>query len=554
MSFRRSRDAVLRAVGRLRELGGRNWLELAALAAIAIAAIVHSRSYAGATIDDAFITFRHSWNFLHGNGLSCNPGERVEGTSSLSFALLMVVPIALGADPYYVAKLLGSVAFAACAVAAYFGVRACTRDPAGRLLGVGAAVLVAASSELAFHSQTGMETVPYASLVAVALALQFAALAQAGSSATWATVFGVAALVRPEGCLFFFLAFAINCIFRGRTPGAVEVAKRELVRFAVVFGPWLAFRLFYFRAWLPNSVVAKGGHAGALFHSDWPTVVERLSHGPGAALVRDYAQGHTLASALLVGTLLLARTRQAGVTALSFALGCAALAVWSDGDWMPHARLLTPSIAPLAIGAALGLRGFFFHEEQRTRWGHLPSYALSAVALWLMLSSAKKRLEVENVNFVNLPRLREMGRRLAPLAREDDVVATEIAGILPYYWGAPTLDMLGLCDEHIARHGKPAPLGSGREDVAYVAAKRPTFYAFNLVSEAARLYSRPAFAPYRGEYALLQFPYRYLQPLNALPITLFVRKDRKDLDSLLGATGGRLIEPEAELKRLGYLN
>lgn len=548
------REPVSRFATALRGLGWKDWLEFALLATIAVAAIAHGRTYASATIDDAFITFRHSWNLLHGDGLTCNVGERIEGTSSSLFAVLMAVPIALGAEPYATAGLFGSVAFAACSVAAYSAVRASIRDESSRALSLGAAALVAASSQLAFHSQTGMETLIYASLVAIALAQQLRESSEARPSGAWATVFGVAALLRPEGFLFFFVAFAIGWVGRGRTPDALAAAKRELKRFALVFGPWLAFRLVYFGAWLPNSVVAKGGHTAWLLHGDARTLLRRLAESPGAALLSGYVRAHALASLLLVGTLLLKRTRQAGITALAFALGCGALALWSGGDWMPYDRLLTPSIAPLAVAAMLGLRGLFFHAEQRTRFGHLPSYALTGLGLWLMLSSAQSRLDIESVRFVDLERVREMGKRLAPFARPDDLVATEIAGILPYYWGTPTLDMLGLCDAHIARSGTPTPRGSGRVDVAYVAARRPTFYAFNVASEAARFYVEPAFANYRREYAMLQFPYRFLQPLQALPLTIFVRKDRKELDSLLRAVGGKLIEPEAELKRLGYLN
>ena len=548
------REAVPRAVWALATLGWKVQVGYLVLTAVAVAAVMHARSYSGEIIDDAFITFRYSWNLVHGNGLTFNPGERVEGTSSSPFALLIAVPLAMGRDPYRAAALLGSLAFAACCWAAYLGVRACVRDESGRLLGLSAALLVASSAQLAFHSQTGLETLLYASLVAFALALQLADSASNHAQPTWATVFAVAALVRPEGFAFFLLAFAIGCAFRGRAPGAIKRAQLELARFAIVFGPWLLFRRLYYGAWLPNSVLAKGGHMGWLLHSTVRAALLGVVDGPGGTLLKDYAQSHILASALLVGTLLLKQTRQAGVTVLAFTLGCAALAVWSDGDWMPFDRTLTPCITPLAMGAALGLRGLFFHAEQRTRVGHAPSYALTALALVLMVLGARTRLAVESKRSVDLARVRRMGERLAPLARKDDLLATELAGILPFYWQTKTLDMAGLCDAHIAANGTPTRSGAGRKEVEYVSARRPTFYAFNLVSEAADFYTQPAFTHYHEEYALLQFPYRFLAPLKALPLTVFVRKDRKELAALTRAVGGRLVDPGAELKRLGYLD
>jgi arabinofuranosyltransferase len=547
------RRACRRVLGALTEPGWKTWFDYATLIAIAAVAIVHSRSYSGVVIDDAFITFRHASNLIHGQGFSCNPGEHVEGTSSLLLALLMAFPLLVGADPYRSAALLGSVTFAACCWAAYVGVRACTRDESSRVLALGAALLVASSSRLAFHSQTGMETLLYASLVAAAVALQLAASARERPTPAWAGVFGVAALTRPEGFAFFLLALAIGCVRRGRSPGALGLAQAELKRFCLVFGPGLLFRLAYFGSWLPNPVLAKGGHLDWLFHSAASAAFERLAHGPGASLLVGYAQNHPIASSLLVGTILLDRTRQAGVTAVTFAIGCAGLAVFSDGDWMPYDRLLTPSIAPLAMGAVLGLRGIFFHSEQRTRWGHLTSHVFATAALLLMVARARAPLDTESVRLISLERVREMGRRLAPLTREDDLVATEEVGILPYYWGARTLDMLGLCDKHIARAGKPTSLGIGRADLAYVVAQRPTFYAFQSASEAARFYTQAGFASHQPEYALLQFPYHFLEPLKALPLTILVRRDRKDLSALTHAVGGRLLEPSAEFRRLGHL-
>jgi hypothetical protein len=293
---------------------------------------------------------------------------------------------------------------------------------------------------------------------------------------------------------------------------------------------------------------------GWLSHSTARLMLEHLLHSPSATLLEGYARSHPFASALLFGTFLLDRTRRAGVTALCFTAACAGLLLWSDGDWMPYDRLLTPCAVPLATAAVLGLRGLFFHDEQRSRWGHLPSYVFAGLASAAMWVTSPARLDIESVRWVSLERMRAMGERLAPLARQGELVATEYAGILPYYWRAPTLDMLGLCEPQIAKLGTPQPFGIGRKDVPYVVAQRPTFYAFNLASEAAAFYEQPAFADHRDEYALLQFPYRYLEPLEALPLTLFVRKDRKGVTGLARSVGGQLVDPGAELKRLGYLH
>src|SRR2546423_1137519 len=46
---------------------------------------------AACLFDDAMISMRYAWNFVHGNGLVWNPGERVEGfTNPLMVAVMAV--------------------------------------------------------------------------------------------------------------------------------------------------------------------------------------------------------------------------------------------------------------------------------------------------------------------------------------------------------------------------------------------------------------------------------------------------------------------------------
>jgi len=127
-----------------------------------------------------------------------------------------------------------------------------------------------------------------------------------------------------------------------------------------------------------------------------------------------------------------------------------------------------------------------------------------------------------------------------------------MAGILPYYWGAQTLDIYGLCDPHIAEHGKVMPLGIGRFDPSYLVAQQPTFYAFEFSFLAADFYQLPVFAPHRAEYYMLQYPYGYLGSTAFEPPVLLVRKDRPEVERVAQALGARLVEVGPELRRMGF--
>ena len=542
-------------IHRWRRLGWADWSTGAALAVIAVAAVLHSREYAGAVIDDAYITFRHALNLVRGHGLTCNPGERIEGTSSAFYALIMVVPIALGVDPYRAAALLGSLAFAGCSVSAYLAVRACIQDGYSRLLGVCAAALVAASPVLALHSQTGMETLPYCCLLAWGWWLHLRAVAGGRASSAWPLVLAAAGLMRPEGFAYFLLLWTAGGLARWRRQELWSLVRVELLPFLGVYVAWLLLRYAHFGSLVPNSVLAKSGHAARYAALSAGPALRRLLDGPGTLLLSEYARAHVFTSLFLIGALLLRRGRYAAVLAVGFALLSGAAIAWNDGDWMPYRRLLTPALVPFAVCVALGLRGFLFHREQRSFLGHVPSLVLGGLALVAVIGVGREHPSLTHTSLVDGVRLREMGQRLATLARPSDRVASEEGGVLVYYWGIPAVDMYGLCDAHIARRGNPQPLGAGRADPAYVIAKRPTFFVFDRIGRAAVYYQHPAFAPDRHAFFALRFPRDYLATYSVGgPPVLFVRKDRPNVSAVAQALGARLVDAGEELRRAALLH
>jgi len=526
---------------RARQLGRPRLLAGAVLALVAIVAMVHAHVYAGVVIDDAFVTYRHALHLVHGQGFTCNVGERVEGTSSALFALFMALPIGLGADPYRLAAHLGSLLFAGSTVLAYLVVRTVLGDRRSHLVGLGAAALTAASARLAFHSQTGMETLAYSTLLLAGFWLHLRTIEGDQRGTAWAFVMGVAACTRPEGVCFFVLLFLLGAVRRCRVPAVWRQLLRELGSFLVVWGTLVAFRLLYFGRLMPNSVHAKRGATDWAWSVSPIAAVSGLLHGTAAQTFYGYLRSNLLATALLCGTLLLSATRYAGIVIAAMTLGCAATLVWNGGDWMPYDRLLAPCVPLLAVGVALGLRGLLFHDEQRGRLGHGPSILATLAIFGLLCWHDGQPLDKEQVGAVELADARHLGEELSRLRRPDDVVASEMAGILPYYWGAPTLDLFGLCDSYVAEHGKVQVLGTGRIDHAYVASHRPTFYAFESVGMAASFYQGDFFIPYRNDYDLLEFTFGFFKSDRVAPIVM-VRKDRPQVEELARAMGARLTD------------
>jgi hypothetical protein len=65
------------------------WRERAVIAILLLLTLAARLVPGPRTIDDAFITFRYAGNIVHGVGFVYNPGERVLGTTTPVYALLI---------------------------------------------------------------------------------------------------------------------------------------------------------------------------------------------------------------------------------------------------------------------------------------------------------------------------------------------------------------------------------------------------------------------------------------------------------------------------------
>ena len=100
--------------GRLREIAA-----VVALAALVGFAVYQVHMFWSNGFDDAFITYRYADNLRAGNGLVFNPGERVEGTSTFLFTIMLSGVMAFGAEPHLWARIFGGASFCMLVVVTY---------------------------------------------------------------------------------------------------------------------------------------------------------------------------------------------------------------------------------------------------------------------------------------------------------------------------------------------------------------------------------------------------------------------------------------------------
>jgi hypothetical protein len=255
---------------------GPRWIPVAAFvvaAALGAAFFLHVRFFN----DDSLITIRYAENLARGNGLVYNAGEKVLGTTTPLWALLLAGVAKIGVDPVAAATWIGVLAFGWTAAATTLVFRNRGARTAAQIL---AAALVATSPVLLTWAGAGMETSLYVASLAT-----FVWLFESQRWRALGFVGGAMVLIRPDAGLVLMAAAVVEKM-RSRAP-LFGTFVRVLPGFAVVVVPWIVGAWLYYGSPLPNS-----GFAKRMQVEDWGTY--------GAALGRAlWAVGPLLAFAFV---------------------------------------------------------------------------------------------------------------------------------------------------------------------------------------------------------------------------------------------------------------
>ena len=401
--------------------------------------------------DDSFISFRYARNLVAGDGLTWNPGERVEGYTNFAWVLMMAAALRAGLPVEAVARVLGVVSglFVLAAVA----LLASRRRPPWRWTVWIAPTALAAHGSFAAWSTSGMETTFFTALVVGAV---LAYLRESGerSERPWlsALLLAAAGLTRPEGALFIAALGACHL---------VEVAgRRRTVRSLLFWGACcvaplavhLLWRHHYYGFWLPNTFHAK---------------VEGWAFGRGLSYLllfhRTYQIGWFLPLALLAVAV---RRRRDLLVASALAAPYLIYVAAIGGDRL-ELRFLVPVLPLLYWLVAEGIAWLAEGPLARPAGRRLGLVAAGLVAATLVGVTAwggRRRVpQEERGGTASLSVIRnyarnrvEDGRYLRGLIErgelpDDLTVCVGGAGAVPYYTRWPTVDRRGLNDVRIAR-------------------------------------------------------------------------------------------------------
>jgi hypothetical protein len=440
-----------------------------ALIAPIVLCVVHALLFTGYFLDDAYISFRYARHLAGGLGLTFNAGEQVEGYTNFAWVLLLAAGERMGIPSALLAPPLGLI----CLIGLIVTTVRLTRSLAGPLsgplasakaqglrAGVIAGSIVAVFSGTAFYGTTGLETILFAWLCA--LALHACVRRQALRLAGWSLL---AVLTRPEGALVACLCLArlwLASRERGAEHAAAHAGGRPSPRrlgaacalLGAGVGGYLAFKLSYFGGLLPNT-----------FHAKTPDPISGLRYVATAAWP-------------LLGIAVWAAVRARGEARVVAALfvPCVAAVAWEGGDWMPAGRLLVPFVpwigaaADASLWTALTARARPFEGHDKPQLGFA-----SAIAALLMFAVPQavqsSRLAASSRNTVQADEARaEVFRGL--LNERVHVVAAHDIGLLGEVMrDAVIVDLGGLVDREIGR--LPGGYGAKHPSAEYLERRRP---------------------------------------------------------------------------------
>ena len=423
-------------------------LLILALANFAVISFYYSKF----TWDDAYITFRYARNFAEGNGLVYNIGDHVEGYSNFSWLLLLSLSYRLGIDMILAAKVL---ALCSAALTIIFMTALTRRYVKNSLLQGAPAFLLLLTYGFAAYTMSGLETVFFMCLLTAGAYFFAKGHDESPSRVDIASsvIFGIMALTRPEGILFFGFFILLKLVllrrafFSWRNIGAVALG-------VLPFAAYFLFRIFYFGSLVPNSVIAKScvGIVPFIFG-----IVKGIRY-TGLFLFSPIML-------LILVPIALGHRRIAREPALLMISGFLVLATLAytvyGGDWMSFFRLyihLLPLILALGI---VCLDSIVPSPSLSSRPAQNAAFAHSQwlfIIIALVLLGAATVWNANELFLVQKPSesaasylvYEQMGSFIKQRSRPGDVLVYGGIGSIGYYSDIRIRDILALVDRHLA--------------------------------------------------------------------------------------------------------
>ncbi|MCL5266243.1 MAG: hypothetical protein M1343_13800 [Chloroflexi bacterium] len=381
--------------------------------------------------EDAFITLRYAENIAAGQGFVFNLGERVLGTTTPLFALLLAALARLGLDPAFAAIAIGILSDAGAMVILSL-IAARFLKP---LAVVFVLMLYALLSPIVSYAVSGMETSLYVLLILSSV------LAYASGKMRFAGLLcALLVFTRPDGLILPTVFFFHALVYKRN--GLLDA----LVVFVIVLAPWVAFATTYFGSPIPQSMIAKAS----------------VDFAPDSALsLRNFLWYFSdvdnrwflpLSPVFILGILQLKRER-APALLMAWALAYSAAFIASNKFLFPLTPFewyFVPLLAPFVLGIGAGLENvvsFIARLAGAARGWLYVGAAFTVGAVLLIGYGAVLRYQHSELGKAVGGRetvYAKLASQMAEMGVQDEPVAAYEIGAFAYRYPGPILDLWGL--------------------------------------------------------------------------------------------------------------
>ena len=222
--------------------------------------------------DDIFISFIYAKNFLEGNGLVYNPGERVEGFTHPLWVFFLIIFKYIGIDFEITPKILGILSFIGI-IFLLFAI-SYKREKLNNFENYFfplAAIFCISNYDFIIWTTGGLETMFYAFLVfLIFYVLNFSEYEENKKTIILGGLSGLLLLTRPDGAVFILaLLFSIAIKDFFFEINYAKIAKKVFSIGALAFAiflPYFIFRILYYGDIYPNTYYAKDGDKFDIFY------------------------------------------------------------------------------------------------------------------------------------------------------------------------------------------------------------------------------------------------------------------------------------------------
>ncbi len=440
-----------------------------------------SWSFLFQNVDDAYISFRYGRNFIQGNGLVFNTGEKVEGYTNFLWTIITSpFTIIETVDISYFALLLGFVftlinISVILKIIRLFSLYFLNKPAYLILLPV---IFFVLDDSVAFWAIGGMEF-PLYTLFILSAAYYYFRINEKPNSHILVTVFFIlCTLTRPEGNLLFALTI-FHMMMKHKYINSFRKKIIQMTGLYLLFAlVYYGFKYFYYGHFIPNTFFAKGV----------TDIQMNLILGFKYLALCIGSRFYIFIFILFIP--FKSDFRDFRLSYLLFFTGVYVFyLIIVGGDWMIANRFFVPLIPFLYILSTIGItyavdKLFKFYKaydektlQRVTRYVNgMVRFLCTALLVATLILLEYRQLIIKDNNANYELQWSMFGKWLKNNVDPNTVIAVGPAGKIPYYSKLYTIDMWGLNNEHIAKtDSKKLQAGHKKFDFDYVLSLNPEF-------------------------------------------------------------------------------